>query len=101
VLFQSLVEAFDLAAGLGVVGPAVVEGDAARGEGEFEGHPSTAAVAAGEHRAVIGQHRGRKAVGGGGFVEAGHDVGGFEHCPGVAGHAQPGVVIDDVEVGPL
>ncbi len=90
-------EAFDLAAGLRVVGPAVGEADPAAGQGEFERDASAAAVGAGEHRAVVGQHRGRKAVRGSGFVEAGDDVGGLEHAPGVAGHAQPGVIVDDVQ----
>jgi hypothetical protein len=34
---------------------------------------------------------------GGGFVEAGDDVAGLEHSAGVAGHAESGVVVEDVE----
>ena len=45
-------EAFDLAAGLGVVGPGVGEEDALFVEGDLEGDPAQAAVAAGEDGAV-------------------------------------------------
>jgi predicted ATPase len=57
-----LVEALDLAAGLWVVGPGVAEDHAAGVEGELEGDPSAAAVAAGEDRAVVAEHPGRVAV---------------------------------------
>ena len=94
---QGLVEPLDLAAGLGVVGAGVPEGDVQGGELDFQGDPAAAAGLAGEHRAVIGQHRGGQAVLAGGLAEHGDHVGGLEDQPGGRGGQQPGVVVDDVE----
>jgi hypothetical protein len=82
--FKGLVEAFDLAAGLWMVGAAVAKADAAGMQGDFEGDAAGAAVAAGENRAVVAEQAGRIAVGGNGFAEAGVDVAGLEHREGVA-----------------
>jgi len=96
-LLEGLVESLDLAAGLGVVGPGVAERDASGGQGELEGDPPAAAWDPGEHRAVVGQHRGRIPVPGGRFQHGGSDVIGLEHrqCP--AEQTEPGVVVEDVE----
>jgi hypothetical protein len=94
---QRLMEPFDLAAGLRVVGPGVGEHDTALVQGEFERDPAHAAVAAGEHRAVVGEHAGRIAVAGGGVAVGGGDVGGLEHGSGGAGQAESGVVVEDVQ----
>jgi hypothetical protein len=56
------VEAFNLAAGLRVVGPGVGEDDAAGVQGDLEGDPAAAAVAAGEDGAVVGEHAVRAAA---------------------------------------
>ena len=90
-------ESFNLAAGPGVVGPRVPKGDTTPVEGEFQRHPAQAAVTAGVDGAVVGQHLGRVPISGCCLLEAGVDVGGFEHWPGDAGDTEPGVVIDDVE----
>jgi hypothetical protein len=103
-VLQGLVEPFDLAAGLGVIGPGVPELHAELEEFCFERDPTGAAVGAGEHGAVVRQHPGRNTPNGGRFAEAGHDVGGFEHRPGVGADRDPGVVIDnvqDLDAGPL
>ncbi len=86
-------EAFDLAAGLRVVGPGVPEGNAAGVEGELEHDPSVPAGAAGEHGSVVAEHAGRIAVCDSGFGEAVIDVAGLEHRQGVAAEAEPGVVV--------
>ena len=90
-------EAFDLAAGLRVVGPGVSERDAAGVQGDLERDSAVAAVAAGEDGPVVAEQAGRIPIGGNGFAEAGLDVGAFEHASGVAGQAQPGVVVDQVQ----
>jgi hypothetical protein len=92
-----LVEAFDFAAGLGMVGAGVAEADAAGMQGDFEGYSAGAAVAAGEHRTVVAEQAGRVAMGGSGFGETVVDVAGLEHREGVAAEAQPGVIVEDVE----
>jgi hypothetical protein len=55
---EGLVEPLHLAAGLGVVGPGVPEPDPSLVQGHLQGHAALAAGAAGEHRAVIAEHRG-------------------------------------------
>ena len=81
---EGLVESFDLAAGLRVVGPGVVEADAARVQGDLEGDAPVAAGSAGEHGAVVGEQAGRIPEGLCGAPEAAVDVGAVEHPPGVA-----------------
>ena len=71
--FEGLVEAFDLALGLRVVGVAVLLGDAEGGEEVFEG-VAAAAEPRGVDAAVIGQGRGWQAVFVDGVAEAGDDV---------------------------
>jgi len=51
-VLEGLVQAFDLPAGLRVVGAAVAEGDPQRGEFALKGDPAAAAVKAGEDGAV-------------------------------------------------
>jgi hypothetical protein len=53
-----LVEAFDLPAGLGVVGTRMRQSDAQRGEVAFERDLAAAAWTGGEDRAVVSQDRG-------------------------------------------
>jgi hypothetical protein len=95
--FQGLVEALDLAAGLRVVGAGAAVGDPEGGELAFQRDPAAAAVAAGEHGRVVGEHLLREAVAGHGGVQAGDDVAGFEDRPGGGASQQPGVVVGDVE----
>nr|WP_254902513.1 hypothetical protein [Mycobacterium simiae] len=56
--FEGLVEAFDLAAGLGVVGPGVFEDDAQGGQFGLQGSAPAGAggVSGGEDHAVVGQY---------------------------------------------
>jgi hypothetical protein len=61
-LLLGLVEAFDLAAGLRVVGPAVVELHPEQVEFDLEADPATAAGFAGEDRTVVAEHPCRHAV---------------------------------------
>ena len=72
-------EAFDLAAGLWMVGAAVAKVDAAGMQGDFEGDSAGAAVAAGENRTVVAEQAGRIAIGANGFAEAVIDVAGLKH----------------------
>ena len=58
-LLLGLLEAFDLAAGLGVVGAGVVEADTEAAELDLEGDAAAATLSAGEHGAVVGEHAGR------------------------------------------
>jgi hypothetical protein len=69
VFLQGLVEAFDLAAGLWVMGPGVGGVDAAGVQGDLEGYASAAAGCAGEHCAVVGEQAGRIAVAGSAIAE--------------------------------
>lgn len=54
-LLECLVEAFDLAAGLGVVGPGVLDGDAQGQEFEFERGGAVAGLG-GEDGVVVGEY---------------------------------------------
>jgi hypothetical protein len=94
---EGLVEAFDLAAGLRVIRPGVAHGDAQGGQGDLERDPAAAAWAAGEDRAVVGEHRCGQSVGGDRGGDAGQDVSGLEDLEGVAGQGQAGVVVEQVE----
>jgi hypothetical protein len=95
--FEGLVESFDLAAGLGVVGPGVLGGDP---EGQQLGLHGSAVVASGrrgEDRPVVGQERGGISPLLSGSMQGAHDIGGSCGGERPALHAQPGVVINDVE----
>jgi hypothetical protein len=65
-LLLGLLEALDLAAGLRVVGPGVVEADPESAEFDLENDCAAAAGRAGEDGAVVGEH-----------------AGGDSHCPTV------------------
>jgi len=75
------VEAFDLAAGLGVVGARVLEGDPEVGELGFEGADAVA-VGGGEHGAVVGEHRGWIAPLTCGVMKHGDDISGGDDGQG-------------------
>src|SRR5262245_13990369 len=93
---QGLVEAFDLAAGLGVVGPGVAVGDA--GGDQFALDDAGAVPGrGGEHGAVVGEHRGGWSVLVSGVAEDSDHVGGAVGRPGGGGDQEPGVIVDDVE----
>lgn len=62
---QGLVESFDLAAGLRVIGAGMGEPDPASVTGDLQGDPAAAAGSAGEHRAVVRQQARWVAVGAG------------------------------------
>jgi hypothetical protein len=66
-----LVEAFDLAVGLWVVGAGVSKADAAGVQGDLQGDAGAATGAAGEDGAIVGQHGGRIAIAGSGLSERG------------------------------
>ena len=67
-----------LAAGLQMVGAAVLESDAAAVQGDFEGDPAGAAIAAGENSSVVAEQARRIAMRGNGFAEAVIDVTGLK-----------------------
>jgi hypothetical protein len=74
VALEGLVEAFDLAAGLGVVGAGVLRADA---QGEQLGFDGAAVVAAHRRRedgAVVGEERLGITPGRGGAVQGAHDI---------------------------
>jgi hypothetical protein len=95
-LLFGLVEPFDFAAGLGVIRPRVLEGDAEASKGRFH-RADAVAVRRGEHRTVVGEQRGRITPVDSSVVEAFDDVGRFEDSDGTRGDAESGVVVDDVE----
>jgi hypothetical protein len=86
---EGLVEPFDLAAGLRVVGPGVPEADAASVQGDLEDHPAATAGATGEDRPVVAEHAGRISIAGSSFAETVVDVAGLEHRQGMAADADP------------
>ena len=90
-------EAFDLAAGLWVIGPRVGEHDAAVVQGDLEFDAAVSAVAAGVDGAVVRQHAGWITVVGGDVTIAGLNVGALEHAACGAGQAEPGMVIEPVQ----
>jgi hypothetical protein len=90
------VEAFDLAAGLRVIRPGMAADHAARVQGHLESHPPVAAVAAGEDRAVVGEHSGGIAVAASQGPVGGVDGRGGEDRGRGAGQAEAGVVVDPV-----
>ena len=83
--FERLVEALDLAAGLGMVGTRVRQSDVQRGEVTFERDLAAAAGGGGEDRGVVGEHAGGQPVAAEGIVEGVDDAGGVEGGAGVAG----------------
>ena len=102
--FEGLLEAFDLAAGGGVVGPGVLLGDLETGEFGLEAvaSASSAGEVGGEHQAVVGEDRGRKTV----VVAGGAER--VDHCTAVDGlvggdgQGVAGVVVEprqDLDVG--
>jgi hypothetical protein len=92
-----LVEAFDLAAGLRMVGPRAAVFDAEFAQGDLPGGASVAALLGGEDGPVIGQHPGRCAPPSEGHGEGVDDVGAGADGSGLAGEGRPGVVIEEVE----
>ena len=80
-------EAFDLSAGLRVVGPGMAEADAAGIQGDFEHDSAGAAVAAGVDGAVVAQDASGIAVLGSDLLVAGVDVWALEDAAGGAGQA--------------
>ena len=82
-------EAFDLAAGLRMVGPRAAVFDAEFAEGDLQGGASVAALFGGEDGSVVGQYAGRCAPLSEGREEGVDDVG--------AGGGGSGVVVEEVE----
>ncbi len=98
-LLHGLLEAFDLAAGGGVVGVGVLLHHVQAAQFDFEaGAPAAAAgESGGVDHPVVGQRGGRNAVLGNGFAEAAeHDRAGD---PGMRGHVQrvAGAVVEPAE----
>ena len=97
--FEGLVEAFDLAAGGGVVGGGVDLDDAQVVQFCFQGVAAAFAAgkAGGEHHAVVGQCGVRDAMGGSGFAEFVPDDGAGD--ADVCGHGDgvAGVVVEPVQ----
>jgi hypothetical protein len=91
------VEAFDLAAGLRVLGAGVVEPDAEPAEFDLQGDASAAAGQAGEDRGVVGEHAGGDAPPPEAVLEGVQHVGTGDGAAGSAGQTQPGVVVEEVE----
>ncbi len=95
---EGLVEAFDFAAGLGVVGPGVVEADAAvRRSGDLEGDAAVAAVWPVKMAPLSVSTRPGMPQCGEGRRKVSTTSGPVLTRSGVAGDGQPGVVVDDVE----
>ena len=90
-------EAFDFAAGLGVVGAGVLVVDAEREQLELDG-AGPVAGRGGEDGAVVGEHRrGQAVVAAAPRWKVSHDVGGFGGHERPGRDQQAGVVVDDVE----
>lgn len=90
-------EAFDLAAGLGVVGPGVDVVDAEFAEQDLQGGASAASGCGGEDGAVVGEQGCGGAPGGEGGGEGVDDVGSGDGAVGGGGDGQARMVVDDVE----
>ena len=95
-LLLGLVESFDLALGLGVVGPGVVQSDAEQVELDLEGDASAAAGVAGVDGSVVGEHRAGDAVATEGAPEVGQDIGAGGAGSGFATQCEAGVVVEEV-----
>ena len=93
-LLEGLLDAFDLAAGLGVAGSGVLLRDVESFQLVLE-LVAAAAVAGGEDQAVVGQDAGGDAVGGNGLPERGDDQGCGDGALGGAGQDVAGVVVDE------
>ena len=93
---EGLLEPFDLAGGLGVIGAAGERADPGVTQPGFEQHLEAAQLA-GEAQPVVRQHPGGQPPTLGGCTERGPRLltGRFGHGPGAAGDT--GVVIEDVE----
>ena len=96
---EGLLEAFDFAAGGGVVGSGVLLGDVEAAEFVLEG--VAAAFAAGEaggvDHAVVGEGGGGDAVGGGGWRKLATTIGGGDAVVGGDGEGVAGVVVEPGE----
>jgi hypothetical protein len=91
---QRLVEPFDLAAGLRVIGGGVAQPDPVGGEETFEaGHPATTRAAV-EHRTVVGEVAGRKPICRSRFTDRGVKGWAVEHWRSVAADGEPGMVVE-------
>lgn len=106
VALQCLLEAFDLAAGGGVVRGGVLVGDAEIGEEGLEAVASSADAgeAGGVDEAVVGEHRCRNAVCFGCCGELGDDDRGCDPGVGGDGEGVAGVVVEegeDLDVGAI
>lgn len=93
--FERLVEPFDLAAGLGMVGARVLQLDA---QGEQLGleRGGAAAVLGGVDKAVIGEDRRGQPPAAGRVAEQPHDAVGGRDPERAAGDQHPRVVVDDL-----
>ena len=102
--FEGLVETFDFALGLRVVGVAVLLGDAQAWSRRSKALRPPAANGGWCRPSVVGQGGGREAVVRGGGEEGGHDRGDGDRCERGAGEQVAGVVIEEVQdlgVGPV
>nr|WP_248243064.1 hypothetical protein [Microbacterium kunmingense] len=93
--FQGLVEAFDLALGLGVVGGAVLLADVQGCEDVFE-LVATTAVAGGVDAPVVGEGGGGRPVDVDGREEGVDDALAGDGAVGAAGQQESGVVVEPV-----
>ena len=96
VALERLVEAFDLAAGLGMVGGGVLAEDAEAVQFGLEEDPSLAGFAA-EDGSVVAEQGGREAVSLSCGVERLDDVWCFDGAVGVRRQAEARVIVDEVE----
>jgi hypothetical protein len=95
VALERLVQALDLAAGLGVVGPRVLGGDPQPLELDLQEHLA-APRGRGEDSAVVAEQGGRPVHGDRPPKDL-HDVGCLHGRVGAGGQEQAGVVVDHVE----
>src|SRR4029453_5661971 len=96
-LLLGLVESLHFAAGLGMVGPGVVEGDPEPAQPELEGDLAGAAVLAGEGGAAVAEPPGGYSPAGEGLVEGSDDVGTNGGAPHRGGDGEPRVGVEDVK----
>jgi hypothetical protein len=96
-LLLGLLESLDLAAGLRMVGPGVVEADPESAEFDLEGDAAAAAGCAGEDGAVVGEHAGGDSPLHKGMLKGAEDIGAGDAAPHVAAEGAAGVVVEEVE----
>src|SRR5215207_3056651 len=96
-LLLGLVEPLHLAAGLGMVGPGMIEPHAEDTEFDLQRDPALTALFGGEHCTVVAEYLGRDSPPGKGFAEAGHHIVAGGVAAGVAAQTGPGVVVDNVQ----